>query len=182
MLLHDLLVHGSVHLLIGGHEVEAADLAIAYRAPYHDLWMFDGSPDDARVVSGDGRRSADKDGSPGVSPELHMCLIREEDLPPAALGPGSLPLGPAKAALLLKLGELGLDADRDAADLAESRDLPLEAVRSEERIILKMFLDPPLNPVGDLAVVTAGPRILGAGGGTDEGAIVDVSSCLETST
>ena len=132
-----------------------------------------------------------------MSPELNVSLIREEHLPPAALGPGSLPLGPAKAALLLKLGELRLDggppgrdaeilgdtpADRDVADLAESRDLPLEAVRSEERIIFRMFLDPPLQPVGDLAVVTAGPRILGAGGGTDEGAIVDVSSCLETST
>ena len=55
MLLHYLFVHGTVHLLVGGHEVEAADLAIADRTPDHDFTgVLYRPPDDAGVVSANG--------------------------------------------------------------------------------------------------------------------------------
>ena len=61
------------------------------------------------------------------------------------------------------------------ADIAKSQNLPLEAVRSEERIIFKMFLDPPLQLIRNLAVVTSRTGILDVRGGTDEAIQVPAS-------
>ena len=51
-----------------------------------------------------------------MSPQLNVCLVGPEDLPPPALSPRPLPLGPVKAALPLSLGEVRLGGGHPAWD------------------------------------------------------------------
>ena len=63
-------------------------------------------------------------------------------------------------------------ADGLLADIPELGDLPLESVRSQEWVLVKVLLDPPLQAIANLPVVTSRTRILGAGSGPGDVVVV----------
>ena len=187
MLVEDRTVHLGVHLLVLVHKVELPKLPIPEASPYHQFWgMLHGATDEPRVVTGVIGGSAHPEPVSEASPQLDMSLVAPQDLPPSPLAPRPLPLGPEKAADLLRVGQEGLDGGNPRGDgeirvddfpdgglvnLLETGNLPLKACRSKEGVLVQTSLDPLLHPLINLPIVSSRPRILTAGSGTGKIAV-----------
>ena len=187
MLLQDVFVHLGVHLLVLGNKIQTAKFAVPEGSPDHDfLRMFYGAANHPRVVSGDGGGAAHALAVSEAFPELDVGLVRPTHLLPLPLPPRPLPLGPVKAAGLLGGSEEGLGGGhpgRDAKILGdalpdgglvkrpERGNLTLKAHGCQEGIIVEVSLDPPLEPVSNLPILTSRPGTRDTRGGAGETAV-----------
>ena len=134
------------------------DLPKGQACPYHEFeWVFDraGRSETLRRIGGLG-------GCVEALPQLNVCLIRPEHLPPPPLGPPPLPLGPVKSSHLLSVSEVRLDGggpggeaevlhdappDGFLGDFAELGNLMLKAPGHEKQVTVQVVPNPPLEPV-----------------------------------